>query len=262
MRKYCFAIICVGFFIFVSLGSAAETAGILSDKGWEVSGDLNFSSLYMWRGMTLDEDPVVQPGIYIKSPVSKFGRIKLGFWMSRDLRDKDALKSAENDYIFDYTYSFESFDASFGHTYYDFPDLVPADGASRGFSREFYWGVTFGKVFLSPGVFYYYDYGRKEEGGGQGSYLVLNLAHSIPFKAGAYALSLDLSGHIAYNNKFYYQGKGGDAAIGAGVTIPLAKSLNLKPNVNYGIPWGNVSDKYNGNQKDRFYGGVYLNYVF
>ncbi len=248
-------------FLFIP-GLLIAREGMLSDLGFEVSGDLNFSSIYMWRGIMLDGDPVVQPGFYIKSPESKLGRLKFGWWTSRDLENRDALKSSETDLIVDYTYNFNAFDFSLGHTYYDFLDALPTDGATKDFSREFYVGCGFPKLFFSPSVFYYYDYGKKEDGGGEGSYTVLNLAYSIPFKVKEYLLSLDLGGHAGFNNKQYYRGKGGDSAVGAGVTILLTKSLSCKPNVNYSVPWGNISDKGNGNQKSRFYSGVYLSCIF
>ena len=236
--------------------------GLLSTSGIEVSGDVAFNSIYMWRGIMLDGDAVVHPGFYVRSPESKFGRIKLGIWISHDLENKDSLRSSETDYIFDYTYSFPSVDLSTGFTYYDFPDAAPADGAPRGFSREVYGGITFTKLFLSPAIYYYYDFGKKEDGGGEGSYAVLNLSHSIPFVMRKLNMSLDFSGHVGLNNKLYYRGKGGDAALGVGVSVPLFKNLTCKPNINYSMPWGNLSDKNNGNQKNRFYGGVYLSYVF
>lgn len=235
---------------------------LLPDLGIEASGDLNFSSIYMWRGIMLDGDPVIQPGFYLQSPESKFGRIKVGIWASRDLQKRDALNSSETDYIFDYTYSLPFCDLSAGHIYYDFPDYSDADGSPKGFSREAYLGAALSKLLLSPSVYYYYDYGRKSDGGGEGSYTVLNLAYSIPLKLSKYSCSLDLSGHAGHNNKQYYRGKGGDAAVGVGLSVPLAKNLSCKPNINYSLPWGNLSDKNNGNQKNRFYSGIYLNYLF
>jgi hypothetical protein len=213
--------------------------------------------------LSLKCPPVIQPGFYVRSPESKFGRIKLGYWFSRDTENHDSLKSSETDYIFDYTYNFPFADVSVGHTYYSFPDAAPSDGSVGGFSREWYTGVAFPKIFLTPSVFYYYDYGKKDDGGGQGSYTVLNLTHSMPVKLfKKYDCSIDLGGHAGFNNKQYYRGKGGDIGLGAGLTVPLAKNLNMKPNINYSIPWGNISDKGNGNQKNRCYGGAYLSYVF
>jgi hypothetical protein len=262
MRKILFLIS-----LLVSVVSAsfvyAQEEGLLSGMGLEVTADLNYSSIYMWRGIMLDGDPVVQPGVYIRSPGSKYGRLKIGFWMSRDMHNQDTLKSSETDYILDYTYNLSNLDVSLGHTYYEFPDILPTDGSTGGFSREFYAGLSFPKIFLSPSIFYYYDYGKKEEGGGEGSYTVLNLAYSLPVKLlDKYSCSLDLSGHVGHNNKQYYRGKGGDAAIGVGLSVPLAKSLSCKPNINYSLPWGNLSDNGNGNQKNRFYSGIYLSYAF
>ncbi|MCX5693564.1 MAG: hypothetical protein NT014_00275 [Candidatus Omnitrophica bacterium] len=260
--------LCLSLLLSALMFGAAQAAegglldGILSTSGIEVSGDVAFNSLYMWRGIMLDGDAVVQPGFYVRSPESKLGRIKVGIWLNHDLQNKDSLRSSETDYLFDYTYSFPSVALSTGFTYYDFPDAAPSDGAPRGFSREVYGGITFTKILLSPAIYYYYDFGKKEDGGGEGSYTVLNLSHSIPFVVSKCKLSLDFAGHVGFNNKQYYRGKGGDAALGTGVTIPLFKSLTCKPNINYSIPWGNISDKNNGNQKNRFYGGIYLNYVF
>jgi hypothetical protein len=263
MAKFLVIVVLVGLFFYPHLIFADEAGGILSDAGFEFSADLAMNSIYVWRGIMLDGDPVVQPGFYLASAPAKWGKVKFGFWMSRDMENNDSLASDETDYIFDYTYTFADLDLSLGHIYYDFPDLVASDGSLGGFSREFYLGLGLPNFLLSPSVYYYYDYGRKEDGGGAGSYTVLNLAHSIPVKLSEkYACSLDFSVHFGYNHRQYYRGDGGDAAIGAGFSIPLVKNLSFKPNINYSIPWGNVSDKNNGNQKNRFYGGVYLSYSF
>lgn len=263
MVKRLFVYIVAISFILVAQITAQASDGLLSDLGFEVSADMNFSSKYIWRGIKLDGDPVMQPGFYIKSPASKFGRVKFGYWVSHETEKHDSLRSSEADTIIDYTYSFPKLDLSAGHIYYDFPDGLPADGATGAFSREFYAGLSFPKILLSPSIFYYCDYGRKEDGGGEGSYTVLNIAYGIPVKLlYKYSCSVDLSGHIGHNNKQYYRGKGGDAAFGAGFTVPLTGNLSVKPNVNYSVPWGNISDKGNGSQKNEFYSGVYLSYAF
>jgi len=236
---------------------------LFEDLGLEVSADLNVSNIYMWRGIMLDGDPVVQPGFYISSKSYSWGKLKAGVWISHDMEKRDALQSSETDYILDYTYTYKDIGFSLGHIYYDFPDAAPSDGAPKGWSREIYAGASFPKLFLSPTLYYYYDYGRKEDGGGGGSYAMLGVSHSIPLKMiKKYSWSLDLAGHVGLSNKQYYRGKGGDAAFGAGISVPLTKSLSCKPNINYSIPWGNISDKGNGNQKARFYGGVYLAMTF
>lgn len=247
--------------IAIAVVATFTSSSLAEINSFEVTADLNYSSVYMWRGLMLDGDPVLQPGIYIKTPPSKLWRLKFGYWRSQPLDHIDGLRSKEIDYIMDYTYNFKNFDLSIGHTYYDYPDLLNAEGSRSGFSRESYVAITLPKVFLSPSLYYYYDYGKKDEGGGHGSYAVLNLAYSKPFSVKKIAMSLDVSGHAGFNNKLYFRGHGGDMGLSAGMTVLLGKHLSIKPNVSYSLPWGNYKDKDNGNQKTRVYTGAYISFA-
>lgn len=248
--------------------AAGEPKTLLGNSGFAVSADVNVSSKYQWRGILLDKDPVFQPGVYLTSPEltagdTKLGKVKLSFWDNAPLGKSDNLQSAEQDYIVDYTYDgLDYLAVSVGNTYFDFPDATPADGAPEGFSREAYLGFTLPKAFLTPSVYYYYDYGKKEDGGGQGSYTVLNLAYSKPFTVSGINASLDLNGHAGYNNKQYFPGRSGDVGLGAGISLPLTKNLTIKPNANYSIPLGNLRDQNIGNQKNQFFWGAYLSASF
>ncbi|MDD5668816.1 MAG: hypothetical protein PHE58_02125, partial [Candidatus Omnitrophica bacterium] len=51
----------------VAPGCFAQGEGVLSDYGFVVSGDLSVYSQYVWRGILLDRDAVLQPGIYVTS---------------------------------------------------------------------------------------------------------------------------------------------------------------------------------------------------
>lgn len=228
---------------------------LLSDSGFELSGDMSIFSQYIWRGFVLDRDAVYQPSIYISTPNTKFGRIKGGLWSNVPLQNNDNLSSEEFDYVFDYTYDFKYASISLGHTYYDFV-------GTKTFSREFYVGLTFPKLFLSPSVYYYRDYGDHNHGGGLGNYIVINTAYSLPVPIKNMACSLDLSGHVGFNHNLFMDGDGGDVALKAGFTIPLAKNLKFTPNVNYSIPFGDLADESHGNQKNRFFGGATICYVF
>jgi hypothetical protein len=236
-----------------SLAFSEPQEGLLSNYGFEVSGDVSFYTQYVWRGILLDRDAVMQPGFYILTPESKFGRIKLGLWSSHDLRNRDNLKSEEYDYIIDYTYDFDSISVSLGHTYYDFVD-------TDTFSREFYVGLAFPKIILSPSVYFYRDYGRSEDGGGEGSYTVINLAYSMPLKGTP--LSLDLSGHVGFNHELFINGDGQDIGLKIGLSAPLTKNLSFSPSLNYSIPLGDLSHEDDGNQKERFFAGGTFVYAF
>lgn len=244
-------------------GSTAAFAGEgwFSDSGFSAGGDLSYYTQYVWRGFVLDRDNVLQPSYYISTPDTKYGKVTGKVWSSHDTQNQDNLKSEENDYILDYTYTLSdvsllgNVSLSAGHTYYDFVD-------TDTFSREWYTGVSLPKVFLSPSLFFYRDYGNEEDGGGFGTYTVLNLAKSIPFEMKSVPSSLELSGHYGYNHKLFMTGKGGDIGMTAGLKTQLTKNLTIMPNVNYSIVLGDLGDEAYGNQKNRFYTGATAVYAF
>jgi len=255
MRKaMCLLLLVFALHGFVLAGESPE-ATLLGKSGFEVSGDVSFFTQYIWRGFVLDRDAVFQPGIYISSPKSKFGRVKGGFWSNVPLQNKDDLSSQEYDYIFDYTYDFKYASVSLGHTYYDF-------SGTHTYSKEFYVGFNLPGIFLSPSVYYYRDYGDPKHGGGLGSYTVVSASYSLPLDLKNIPCSLDLSGHVGFNHNLFMDGDGGDVALKVGFTVPITKNLKLTPNVNYSIPFGDLRDKDHANQKDRFFGGGTLAYVF
>jgi len=236
--------------------------GVLSDAGITVTGDTAYYSEYVWRGMLLDGDPVIQPGIYITGPSTGFGKLTAKLWASYDLTNVDARKSQELDSILDYTYDFPSVSVSFGHTYYDFPEQTPTDGAPKAFSREFYAGFSLPKVLLTPSVFVYRDYGRPSDGGGEGTYTVLNGANSIPVAVKGYACSLDMSGHYGINHELFINGRGYDVGLTAGFSVPLTKAMTITPSVNCSMVFGDLKKKSDGAYENRVYTGVTLKYVF
>lgn len=223
--------------------------GILKDLKipLAVSADTAISSKYIWRGITLDDDPVIQPGIYL----SAYG-FTASVWGSFELQSHDDLSSSEVDYVLDYTHNFGKFSLCLGHTYYDFP-------GSDAFSKEFYAGAGL-NTFLSPCLKFYHDYGSEEDGGGNGEYLVLSLAESLPW--GSKGITLDLGGHVGYNRRLFMNGEGGDAAFNIGVNIPLTEKIIFTPNVNYSIPFGALKAADDGNQDSKFYGGFKLAFGF
>jgi hypothetical protein len=234
----------------------AESDGLLANSGIIASGDVAFYSEYVWRGILLDGDPVVQPGFYVAGPDSKYGKLTAKFWSSHDLSNSDPRNTSEEyDYILDYTYNLADLSLSFGHTYYDYP-------SADIFSKEFYSGVTFPKLFLSPSLFYYRDYGNPEDGGGLGSYTVVSLAKSLPFEIKGTPASLELAGHYGYNYELFINGKGGDIGLSAGLKLQLTKNLTCTPNINYSLPLGDLRKTSDGNQKVRVYAGAVFSYSF
>ena len=226
--------------------------GILESSNIEVSSEIGVYSKYIWRGFELDSDPVVQPAVYL----SAYG-FEASVWGNFDFDADDALNSDEVDYTIGYTYDLRPHidlpvSVSGGLTYYDFP---AADGASR----EFYVGLGF-DTLLEPSFTWYHDFGDEDSGGGDGDYIIGELSYSHPFKNTP--VSLDLSGHVGYNNELFIRGQGGDVGLTAGLTVTLYKNCTLTPNINYSIPFGDLKDADDGDQDNQFYGGVVLAYSF
>jgi hypothetical protein len=232
----------------------------LKDKGIEVttSGAMDFYSKYIWRGIRLDNDPVLQPSFTVS--VNGFSA---NAWGSYDLGGDDNLSSNETDTTLSYAHTFENLTVgnvalspvtiTGGNIYYDFP-------GTNTYTSELFAGVTYGS-FLSPSVTYYYDYIDESKGGGDGNYVVLALAHSIPLVKD-YGITMDLSSHVGFNSGDYIRGEGGDYLLKAGLTIPLTGNLKFVPSVNYSIPFGDLKSKDDGNQKQYVYGGAGLSLTF
>lgn len=215
----------------------------------EAGSDIAVYSKYIWRGFKLDDDPVLQSGAYL----SGYG-FDLSIWGNFGI-DSDgdiAHHSDEVDYSFGYTYALKRItqipvSVSGGYTYYDFT-------SANTNSQEFYIGASF-DILLSPGVTWYHDFEDEEEGGGDGEYIVGELSYSYPIPDRP--ASLDLSGHVGYNNELFILGDGGDIGLGAALTISLSKNCTLSPSVNYSIPFGDLEDSA---QDDELYSGGTLTF--
>lgn len=241
----------------------AQTAGVMSDLGLEVTGDVSYFSQYVWRGFVLDRDEVIQPGFYLSNQDKGYGKLSLKLWSSHDIENEDTLNSDEVDYIVDYTYVLSGVGLSLGHTYYDFTE-------TSTHSKEWYAGVTLPAYTIaslkgttvSSSVYFYRDYGHPADGGALGTYLVANLGTSTPVTVGKYACSFDLAGHYGWNNELFIAGEGGDLGLQAAFTVPLTPNMTISPNINYSRPFGDLEDPADGNQKTRTYCGMTAKYKF
>lgn len=225
----------------------------LKDAKVSVSGTTAYFSKYIWRGLRLDGDGVIQPGLTI----SAFDGWSFSVWSSFDVENEDSLNSDEIDSTLNYAHTFEDLKVfgaalspvtvTLGHTYYDFP-------GTDTFSRETMISVGYGS-FLSPAFSWYHDYGNESQGGGKGDYYVLALGHSIEVLP-SYGITVDLSGHAAYNDNLFISGVGGDILLTAGLTIPLTKKMKMQPSISWSSPSGDVRHESAGNQKDELFGGA------
>ncbi len=233
---------------------------LLKNANISVTGSTSFYSQYMWRGMRLDNDYVLQPSL----TVNAFNGWSLNVWGSYDVDNSaDALNSNETDTTLTYTkkfeglsllgYDFKPISVTVGHVYYDFP-------GTNTFAKEAVLGFAY-DTFLSPTFTWYHDYSRESQGGGDGDYLMLCASKSLEINKN-YGVTLDLSGHVGYNKGDFILGEGGDVLLTSGITVPITQNLKFSPTINYAIPFGNYTEEKNGEKESEFYWGSTLNYTF
>jgi hypothetical protein len=243
--------------IFLSMSASVRAEGLLDklDIKVDISGSIDYYSTYVWRGFTLDTDPVIQPGVNI----SALG-FTYSFWSSWDANANDELTSDEIDHVFDYTKEINDLvSISLGHTYYDFP-------AAETYSREFYAGFSLSRIPgtdipIETSLTYAHDYGDESNGGGDGDYVSLDFAYSHTLIEDI-GMTADFGLHYGYNNELFIAGQGSDLALSFGFTIPLNDNVSLSPVVVYAAPFGDLKKSSDGGQSDRVYGGISLAWAF
>jgi uncharacterized protein (TIGR02001 family) len=103
---------------------AALAAGVV--QAADVSASVDFASAYVFRGVTLNNGLVMQPGVEVSGfPIDEqYGSFAIGMWANYDLDDEDGDGSdfSEVDYYISYTLPVTVMDVSVTYTEYDYPD--------------------------------------------------------------------------------------------------------------------------------------------
>jgi uncharacterized protein (TIGR02001 family) len=206
----------------ISSGAYAEES-----KGPSLSADITPASKYVWRGLILTDDPVLQPSVTLSHK-----NLSLNIWANTDLTDINGTSGEINelDYTIDYSSSVDKVNFSVGLIQYTFPhtDFEP--------TTEIY-GSAGLSVLLSPTVSVYYD--SDEVGGLYGTF---GVSQSFPLGEIIKKISpsLDLSGSIAYAtsdwNEGYYGVKSSglvDLLLTASLSVPIDEYLSLAPFVSF-----------------------------
>ncbi len=251
------AVVTAAFVCGLGLAPKAEAKTILGDFLTEknidvgIAASLDYYSKYVWRGMLLDDDNVLQPGVEVS-----VGSLTAGFWGSWDVESEDSRSSDETDGYLDYGFDLGmlSEDLKFismniGHTWYAFPE-------SDLHAQEYYIGMSF-DTFLAPSITYYHDYSEQSTGGAHGDYVIGSIGHSFTLNE-EYGLSLDLGEEAGYNHEYFINGNGGYSLSSVGLSLPLKDSLDLSVTAAYNIPFGDLKDSSDGNYDNEFYYGAGL----
>jgi len=171
----------------------------------EVSVTLDAASAYVFRGVTFNDGPVLQPGLEVALPSG----LVLGAWGNIDIDDYDGSlvenQFSEIDIYGSYALPVELLDVSIGYTEYTYP------GAEGDADREV--GVSFGTalemVELGLGIYYGLDGGIEKS-----LYVELSAGTSLELAEG---VGLDLGATVGYADPDEGESGFADYSVSAGL---------------------------------------------
>ena len=185
--------------VWAALMAAGVLIALPSTQAAEVTVGADVISAYVWRGITLNADPVVQPSVNIVHPSG----IVLNIWGNFDLGDDNkAYKEnqfSELDIALSYTVELDPIAITFGYTEYTYPGMgdfdeetrIPSQGSE---DREVFIGASADVLpGLSLGVKAYYEYEHVKD-----LYAIAEIAYGMEITD---ALSVRVYGSIGYTGK-------------------------------------------------------------
>ncbi len=212
--------------VMVSLSGMLPCA--LGDEDFSLGLDLTYSGKYVWRGVNVVDDHVLQPSL-----TAGWRGFSVNVWGNRDLTSENGSANdfTEIDFTADYSWTHGPAALSVGAIRYIFPH-------SGGHSTtEFYGSVALDMV-LSPSLTVYQDVEEAD-----GTYVSMAVGHSIdeiwrPSEGVTAGLELGLSVGMgsSEHNRFYYGAGGGalsDLLLTVGLPVQMGEHSTLTPFLNY-----------------------------
>jgi uncharacterized protein (TIGR02001 family) len=233
---------------------AAETEA--EDADFSLSLDVTWASKYVWRGIAVTDDPVVQPSV-----TASWGGLSLNVWANLDTTDVNDFEGQflEVDYTLGYSWTWGDFAFSVGAIHYQFPQAHAFD------TTEVYAAVGL-DVPTSPTLAVYQDVDEAD-----GTYITLSFRHTFEDvwkPSESVAVSVDVGASVAWgsgkHNAFYYGSTGSgwaDATVSLGLPIAIGEHVTVTPAVNYSwILDDGISSSLGAD--DHFWAGVTLTFAF
>jgi uncharacterized protein (TIGR02001 family) len=233
----------VGICMSGSMVSFSEAKGYLEDLGITASGTLDYASKYMWRGYTIDQDPVVQPGFSLAAK-----GFTVSYWSNMAIANRDASTlSNEVDMTVSYTLPLGPVALTLGHVSYNYTGILSD-------TKEVFAGLALNNLPVAVAVSAYSDYDAIV-----GNYVSLDLSKDLPVTSD---ITATIAGHYGQYFSYGTIDNGSDYALSMKCGVPLTSVVSLTPSITYAAPAGDLADEAIGNQKSGLWGGFSLGYSF
>ncbi|MCC7435635.1 MAG: hypothetical protein IT363_13190 [Methanoregulaceae archaeon] len=212
--------------VFLSALASAQV-----QKPFEIEAELTVASKYVWRGINLVNDWVIQPGVTVsRGPISVglWGNFEPTNWNLPNYTSTPRGRVTELDFTLEYTRTVGTAEWSLGIVDYQFP------GTGEGRYQEWFATVELGDVWGSPYLNLYTGNNSYS-----GTYVTLGVTHALSSQL-AGLLEVELNAELSYgdarSNNFYFgSSKAGfaDLQLTASTSIGLGDRLNLAPALHY-----------------------------
>ena len=224
----------------------------------DVDADIGIFSKYIWRGMQLDENPVVQGGVTVSHEKGFYANVWGNYSIQDDYVGKDYDGLNEVDYTVGYAGTADIIDYDIGYIYYTFPNT---DYSS---TSELYVGIALNNLPVTPSLYVYYDID-----GVDGFYAIADLNYGADLSE---ELSLEVGASLAwasanFNDAYYGRDASSlsDASVYAGLSYAVSDSVSIGASLACTFyPDGAAADAASDSYEEdvNVFGGVNLTYSF
>ena len=249
-------ILAVCLFGLLLYGSANPAAA----EKLEISTSLGFCTDYVWRGLVINDTPVLQPSLTASLKIAKVGAFSLNLWGNYDFTDANGTKNrlSEIDYTASYAFPNGPFGLELGIIHYTFP-VTTDEATTEAYIRAAY---ELDEIPLTFSLSVFYDFDEIK-----GFYLLGKIESSITLIP---KLDLDFSFSASYGDYAYVWRYFGwdeslflDGVVSAILTYKISERVSLSAGGQYMFlfngPFGQFLSESN---RKKFTGTISLNYDF
>jgi hypothetical protein len=198
----------------------------------EVWVDLPVASRYMFRGVVVDDDAVIQPSVGVSQELSR-GALGVSLWTNFELNDDRGLENrfVEVDTTLDYSVSLGRFDVSLGGARYEYPRT-----GSSG-STELYVLAALNELYVTPTLEFWYDVDEAD-----GGYVNMNLSRQFELGGGWGLFAVAGLGWMDSGQAEYNYGVPSSALSDVQAQIVATYPLTQNVSINVIVVWSSVVD--------------------